>query len=183
MSGQTNVGNRRAEYEAYLASPEWKARREALLEAHGNRCSHCGIPRGLARQIDGQDLNEHHLTYANLGEEQPEDCEARCWPCHAHEEFRKDRRKEHLAHIDCRMFRDEIEWGVIGWLYVLQKYWELKPVMLISVEYPFYLEIARAQKLTLGEMDYCFSSCVRNSPRRFGTGEFGARALEVAQSR
>ncbi len=62
------------DYRGYLQSPAWKARRvEALIRA-GYKCEKCGMI--------GVKLEIHHKTYANIGNERPEDLEVLCERCH-----------------------------------------------------------------------------------------------------
>lgn len=60
-------------YKAYLASKQWRKRRHVAIEAAGGRCEACGAEVGLT---------VHHLTYANVGEEPPEDLMVLCKECH-----------------------------------------------------------------------------------------------------
>lgn len=61
------------EYEAYLASPLWAARRRRWIrQAHG-RCQNCRSRRRLT---------VHHVTYERLGHELDNDVVVLCWPCH-----------------------------------------------------------------------------------------------------
>lgn len=67
----------RENYKAYIASPRWKAVRQAtLLRAHG-QCQRCGAT---------EKLEVHHLTYDRLGNEIPEDLLVVCHPCHEKED-------------------------------------------------------------------------------------------------
>jgi len=61
------------EYNAYLASPEWKAIRIAVLERDGYLCQGCRKRR--ADQV-------HHLTYARKGKEMLFDLTSVCDLCH-----------------------------------------------------------------------------------------------------
>jgi hypothetical protein len=61
-------------YEAYLNSPEWKARRKAVLERCGGVCERCR--KYLVDEV-------HHLTYAHVFNEPLEDLQGLCKPCHA----------------------------------------------------------------------------------------------------
>lgn len=64
---------RLAEYQVYLASPEWRARRALVLARCGNLCEGCrGAP---AEQV-------HHLTYANVGNEFLFELVGLCNECH-----------------------------------------------------------------------------------------------------
>jgi 5-methylcytosine-specific restriction endonuclease McrA len=61
------------EYASYLKSPEWKARREAALEAALWACQVCN--RDSALQV-------HHRCYERVGEERQEDLIVLCDDCH-----------------------------------------------------------------------------------------------------
>ena len=68
---------RKALYEKYLKTEHWRARREiALRDAH-QRCQDCG--RGPE---ETGPLEVHHLTYARLFQEKPEDLRVLCRDCH-----------------------------------------------------------------------------------------------------
>ena len=71
----------REEYNAYISSPEWRARRLAKLEDANERCERC-----LCRP---DRLEVHHKTYKNWRNEPPEDLEALCEECHEAEHDRK----------------------------------------------------------------------------------------------
>jgi hypothetical protein len=60
-------------YLAYLQSPEWKARRTAVLKRCGGNCERCR--RYLVDEV-------HHLTYARVYHELTEDLQGLCKPCH-----------------------------------------------------------------------------------------------------
>ncbi len=61
------------DYPAYLKSPEWRARRLAVLERAGGVCEMCRTSQ--ATQI-------HHRTYERLGREADVDLMAICSDCH-----------------------------------------------------------------------------------------------------
>lgn len=62
------------DYQRYLASREWMARRKRFIEEETyGVCQRCG-----ALPIK----NVHHLTYANLGKEDDQDLMGLCRPCH-----------------------------------------------------------------------------------------------------
>jgi len=61
-----------AEYHAYLSSAGWRQRRNAALVRAERRCEICPNP---ASQV-------HHLTYARVGCELPNDLMALCSECH-----------------------------------------------------------------------------------------------------
>ena len=60
-------------YKAYIASPEWAAKRKEALEHHGRYCRGCGTQRHL--QV-------HHRTYEQLGREPIDDLVVLCTVCH-----------------------------------------------------------------------------------------------------
>ena len=66
---------RRVNYEEYLLSPMWKARRVDVLTAARFKCQRCFKPA----------TDVHHKTYANLFNEPTEDLEALCRECHEEE--------------------------------------------------------------------------------------------------
>jgi hypothetical protein len=61
------------DYQEYLNTPEWRAKREWALERAGRRCQVCNSA--------GQ-LHVHHRTYENLGHELPADLTVLCEGCH-----------------------------------------------------------------------------------------------------
>ena len=63
----------RKEYQKYITSSNWAAvRNDAVMQAN-NKCEVCG---SLKR------LNVHHLSYKNLGNEEPGDLIVLCSKCH-----------------------------------------------------------------------------------------------------
>ena len=67
-------------YEERLQTKEWARTREQIFRRDGYRCRMCG--RGNVQ------LNVHHCTYANYGEERLEDLITLCRTCHQHFHFR-----------------------------------------------------------------------------------------------
>ena len=61
-------------YQEYLASPEWKARRERALELAEHKCVLC---------LSSDHLNVHHNYYGNLGNEADADLVVLCADCHS----------------------------------------------------------------------------------------------------
>jgi 5-methylcytosine-specific restriction endonuclease McrA len=63
------------EYRSYIASPEWRAKREEMKRRskRGYSCAPCGA-------TDRLDL--HHRTYKRLGNERLSDLMWLCRPCH-----------------------------------------------------------------------------------------------------
>lgn len=62
----------KAEYRAYLASPQWAQKRAEIL---GRSSGICEICDQAANQV-------HHLHYRNIGNEQTDDLMALCRECH-----------------------------------------------------------------------------------------------------
>ena len=60
-------------YQIYIESEEWKAKRDDAVRSAGHRCQICNR-KGI--------LNAHHRTYKNLGNEQPGDLTVLCRRCH-----------------------------------------------------------------------------------------------------
>ena len=70
--------NNKTEYQDYLKSEHWQKTRKATLADRNYRCEKCG---------GSGPLHVHHLTYANLGAEWPEDLQVLCEFCHRWEHF------------------------------------------------------------------------------------------------
>lgn len=60
-------------YESYIASPQWKQRRQKVLERDSFQCQAC---------LSSEDLEVHHKTYARLGHEDLDDLITFCHDCH-----------------------------------------------------------------------------------------------------
>ena len=60
-------------YQAYLLSPEWKAKRKRILKRANNKCENCGSK---------EKLNVHHKTYKRIFKERDSDlivlCQNKC---------------------------------------------------------------------------------------------------------
>lgn len=63
----------RAKYLEYLASDEWKKRRQRAIKRDGGKCRCCGSTTRLT---------VHHLHYDNLYCERTRDLVTLCWECH-----------------------------------------------------------------------------------------------------
>ena len=61
-------------YERVLCSLAWIERKQEIIEARGATCEGCGI--------DGEELELHHVTYRNLGDELDSDLVLLCAECH-----------------------------------------------------------------------------------------------------
>jgi hypothetical protein len=64
---------RRAEYEAYIQSDEWRRRRAVAIRKAGERCQVCNR---------GGRLEVHHRTYERFGAEMEDDLVVLCGDCH-----------------------------------------------------------------------------------------------------
>ena len=64
-------------YYKYLRSKQWADIKLDLIQTRGAQCERCGAKRKQLRY-----LHVHHLTYKNLFNEEPEDLEILCAPCH-----------------------------------------------------------------------------------------------------
>ncbi len=60
-------------YTSYMASEKWRDKRSLILKRDGDRCQTC---------LSTEDLEVHHKTYVNLGDELPEDLITLCHECH-----------------------------------------------------------------------------------------------------
>jgi hypothetical protein len=63
----------KAEYQEYLKSPQWQAKRAWARERSGGVCERCYSRK--AREV-------HHISYAHVGTEWPEDVADLCAECH-----------------------------------------------------------------------------------------------------
>jgi len=66
------TGSERERYAKYLCSPEWWAKRNAVIARASGKCEKCG---NTARHV-------HHLTYIRKYHERLEDLTALCEECH-----------------------------------------------------------------------------------------------------
>lgn len=71
-------------YREYIASPEWRKKREHAIVRAGFVCQNCKVSK--------RELEVHHLTYRNLGNESPHELIVLCHSCHkmADEKRRRD---------------------------------------------------------------------------------------------
>ena len=63
----------RLAYNEYIASPEWRSRRQVALRRAGYRCQVCNSP---------DQLQVHHRTYERFGAEMEDDLTVLCLDCH-----------------------------------------------------------------------------------------------------
>lgn len=68
-----SIADDREKYQAYLCSREWAEKKVAVHKRAGGKCERCRV-----LPIDAV----HHLTYARKYNEQLEDLQAICQPCH-----------------------------------------------------------------------------------------------------
>lgn len=64
---------RSLQYEAYMGSAAWKCKRSWALVLAKHKCEECG---------SHENLQVHHLSYENLGNEYPIDLQVLCKDCH-----------------------------------------------------------------------------------------------------
>jgi hypothetical protein len=91
---------RRWRYDRYMRSTAWREKRIEALARAGWRCQRC---RRLATEV-------HHVTYARLGHEWPDDLEALCDTCHPvadRERAAADRYQARLAGWSKAVFGDD----------------------------------------------------------------------------
>lgn len=73
VCGWESITNEKEKYQAYLCSREWSERKEAIRDRAGGMCERCSV-----NKMDAV----HHLTYARKYNEELEDLQAICNPCH-----------------------------------------------------------------------------------------------------
>jgi len=91
-------------YRQYIDSAEWQERRREFLVKF-NVCARCEMPRWLAEIAYDQDLNVHHKSYANVGNEDWDDLEPLCRRCHEIHKFGRSELREPKSVIceNCRV--------------------------------------------------------------------------------
>jgi hypothetical protein len=90
----------RARYEAYIKSPEWRARRAQLFKVRLHKCERCG------RMGPSIKLEVHHRTYERLERERDSDLEILCEECHGKADIERasaGRAKSAAALYDARL--------------------------------------------------------------------------------
>lgn len=68
-------------YQRVLSSVRWRMKAHLLKGWVGEACEACGSP---------DELEVHHITYENLGTEQPQDLVVLCGQCHEGRHTRND---------------------------------------------------------------------------------------------
>lgn len=101
-------------YKKYLRSKAWAQLKIDLIQTRGQKCERCGSKRKQLRF-----LHIHHLTYKRLFDEEPEDLEILCAPCHRAEhnigkkrkrdvnKKKSDKKKRKVAQNLAKITRDE----------------------------------------------------------------------------
>ena len=84
----------KVDYQKYLASREWRLKRQEVIQRYGNVCWRCQ---------DAPIENIHHLTYERVGHEEMDDLMGVCRPCH---EYLSAERKDDPA--------VKVIWDLIG---------------------------------------------------------------------
>ena len=80
-------------YDAYLLSEDWRNKSHEAKRRAGFRCQVCN--RGTDQVLQ---LEAHHRTYENLGDEKPSDITVLCNECHGlFEQAKKQRKKAERA--------------------------------------------------------------------------------------
>jgi hypothetical protein len=79
MASNSDYMAKRDLHRHYITTPKWKAFRLQALAHYGAICNRCG----------GHGCDVHHKTYKNWGNENLEDVEILCRPCHEAEEAMK----------------------------------------------------------------------------------------------
>jgi HNH endonuclease len=79
-------------YEKYMRSPKWRAKRQHRLKLDDNTCQSCGATPDQYR------LEVHHLTYERLGNEEMDDLKTLCVICHP-TETAEQRRKRYAKRV------------------------------------------------------------------------------------
>ena len=81
------------DYETYIKSDAWKAKREKVLEFWGHQCATC---------CNVNELHVHHRTYERLGNELLTDLLPLCVYCHElfHEKMGRSNRMGHISEIN-----------------------------------------------------------------------------------
>ncbi len=70
------------EYDNYMKSDEWAAKREERLQLDDNKCVMCGRPNGLQKDGKTPILQVHHICYSHLGNEPMSEIVSLCAGCH-----------------------------------------------------------------------------------------------------
>lgn len=64
------------EYHSYISSIKWKVKRNDAIKRAGYKCQGCGLSKWSV------ELEVHHKTYKNFGNELDDDLEVLCPDCH-----------------------------------------------------------------------------------------------------
>jgi 5-methylcytosine-specific restriction endonuclease McrA len=77
-----------AQYQSYMQSPAWFAKRRAKIIDADYTCAECGYC-ALTHPVDIA-LEVHHKTYARLGNECMSDLEVLCYFCHTRRHWKSE---------------------------------------------------------------------------------------------
>ncbi len=90
--------NHSKEYDCYMKSEEWAAKRDERLRLDDNYCVMCGRKNGVTRKGKPV-LQVHHISYQHLGNEPMADLVSLCAGCHRkiHRYYRRFRTWEDKA--------------------------------------------------------------------------------------
>jgi hypothetical protein len=97
---------RNAEYDAHLASPEWRrfADEQRVLARYRCERNGCGFL--------SQEVEVHHIHYRTLGKERPEDVLVLCPGCHYElDALRREKRSELPISVQIAGDRRVVTWG------------------------------------------------------------------------
>lgn len=83
-------------YIKHLHSEYWQSFRKAIIAERGNKCEDCGAV------LENKDLDLHHLTYENFGQETGSDVVVLCRHCHD----KRESIKSAFQKIRERMFKN-----------------------------------------------------------------------------
>lgn len=97
----------REEYEQYLRSPQWKAKRAAVLKRAGGKCEECTREYKIRGKGSGYMVwpaqEVHHLTYERVGNENLDDLIGLCERHHHAEHFVDWKREREFAEMKRQM--------------------------------------------------------------------------------
>jgi len=88
----------REEYHAYLRSPQWREKREAVLKRCGNKCEDCQEERRFNEFVrPARAVEVHHLTYERIGRERLSDLIGVCGRHHDYRHSLDERENQRQA--------------------------------------------------------------------------------------
>ena len=83
--------NKRDRYNRYIASAEWRAKRQEIAEERNFKCEKCGC------DVRECGFEVHHKTYIHFGAEKDNELKLLCVKCHKqlHAEVKNRKKKIH----------------------------------------------------------------------------------------